>query len=142
MATRSSSADAAKELVLALVDAWNSKDIERICSFFHDDFENSQAPLPVVRGLDAYREHLARWFSAFPDLRVKVLTIFAEGDHVCLETSASGRPAGPFFGVAPDERERVNRALDILVLREGKVWRQRGYWDFSLWTGRPAPLSG
>lgn len=136
-------AAAAKELVRALVDAWNGKDVEEICSFFHEDFENWQAPLGVVSGLDAYREHLRTWFEAFPDLRLEIVALFAECELVCLETAASGlgRPSSRFFGVSPARGERVNRALDVLVLRDGKVWRQRGYWDFSLWTGRPSPLA-
>jgi predicted ester cyclase len=126
-------------IVRALVDAWNGHDVERICAFFHPDFENDQAPLPIVRGLDAYREHLRRWFTAYPDLKLEIVTLFAEGDLVCLESKATGAAAGSFFGVEPERGGRANRALDILQLRDGKVWRQRGYWDFSLWTGRPAP---
>ena len=132
---------AAEAIVRSLVDAWNSKEIEWISSFFHEDFENHQLPLPVVRGLEAYREHLRRWFEAYPDLRLEIVTIFARGNRVCLETRAEGTPGATFFGVEPVPK-RVNRALDIIELRDGKVWRQRGYWDFSLWTGRPSALAG
>ncbi len=126
--------------VRALVDAWNSHDVERICAFFHDDFENHQMPLPPVIGLDAYRRHLAEWFAAYPDLRIGIVTLFAEGDLVCLETEASGTPERSFYGVEPTPG-RENRALDVLELRDGRVARQRGYWDFSLWTGAPSPLA-
>jgi len=129
----------ANATVRALVDAWNSHDVERICAFFHDDFENYQAPLPPVIGLHAYRRHLTEWFAAYPDLRLEIVTLFADGGRVCLETRAIGTPARPFFGVeAPCGRD--NRALDVLELRDGRVLRQRGYWDFSLWTGAPSPL--
>jgi steroid delta-isomerase-like uncharacterized protein len=125
--------------VRALVDAWNSHDVERICAFFHDDFENYQAPLPPVVGLDAYRHHLTEWFSAYPDLRLEIVSLFAESDRVCLETRARGTPARAFFGVEA-AYGRDNRALDVLELRDGRVLRQRGYWDFSVWTGAPSPL--
>jgi predicted ester cyclase len=129
-----------KQTLRAVVEAWNSHDVERILRLFHEDYENDQAPLPPMRGLAAYREHLERWFAAYPDLRVEILTLVAEGDTVCmearLETVATGRG---FFGEAPRGR-RENRAMDVFVLREGKVWRQRGYWDFSLYTGRVAPV--
>ena len=131
-----------KAIVAALVDAWNSHDVDQICAFFHEDFENWQAPLPPVRGLDAYREHLERWFAAYPDLRLEIVTLFAEGELVCLETRATGSPDGRFFGSEPARAEGVNRALDVLVLRDGKVWRERGYWDFSLFTGERSPLAG
>jgi AcrR family transcriptional regulator len=130
--------------VRALVDAWNSHDVERICAFFHDDFENWQAPLPTVRGLDAYRAHLAHWFDAWPDLRLEIVTLFADGDRVCLETSATGSASAAFFDADPSSNGEpgVNRALDVLELRDGRVWRERGYWDFSLFAGAPSPLLG
>ena len=128
-------------IVRTLVDAWNSHDVERICAFFHEDFENWQAPLPTVRGLDAYRAHLAHWFRAYPDLRLTIVTLFADGDRVCLETSATGSPVAAFFAAEPTANGRVNRALDVLELREGRVWRERGYWDFSLFAGAPSPLA-
>jgi ketosteroid isomerase-like protein len=129
------------EIVQNVVAAWNSHDVERICSFFHEDFENWQSPLPPVRGLASYREHLRTWFRAYPDLRLEIVTLFAEGELVCLETLASGSAAAPFFDVEPRAAAGVNRALDILVLRDGKIWRERGYWDFSLWAGEVSPLA-
>jgi predicted ester cyclase len=126
-----------KAVVRALVEAWNGHDVELICSFFHDDFENDQIPLPVVRGIDAYRDHLRHWFASYPDLRLEIVTLFAEGDLVCLETRGYGTPSGSFFESEPSV-PGINRALDILLLKDGKVWRERGYWDFSLWTGGEA----
>jgi AcrR family transcriptional regulator len=121
----SAARDSAAAIVREVVAAWNSHDVERICEHFHDDFENWQAPLPTVRGLDAYRRHLTRWFDAYPGLHLEIVTLFADGNTVCLETTASGSPVDSFFGVAPNVAGGVNRALDVLVLREGKVWRQR-----------------
>jgi limonene-1,2-epoxide hydrolase len=137
-------ADRSPEAVVRdLVEAWNSHDIERICGFFHDDFENWQAPLPLVQGLAAYRRHLEHWFAAYPELRLEIVTLVAAGDRVCLETRATGTPSSTFFGVVADGEsgERENRALGILELREGRVWRERGYWDFSMWIGKCSPLA-
>jgi predicted ester cyclase len=106
-------ADRSSEAVVRdLVEAWNSHDIERICGFFHDDFENWQAPLPLVQGLAAYRRHLEHWFAAYPALRLEIVTLFAAGDRVCLETRATGTPSSMFFGVVAggESGERENRA--------------------------------
>jgi predicted ester cyclase len=132
----------AVDIVRDLVDAWNSHDVERIATFFHEDFENWQLPVPTVRGLDAYRDHLQHWFAAYPDLRLEIVTLFAAGDTVCLETRGIGTSSAPFFGGQGDGGANENRALDILELRDGKVRRERGYWDFSLFTGGPSPLAG
>jgi predicted ester cyclase len=130
----------AKETLFAVCDAWNSHDLDRILALFHEDFVNDQQPLPVMHGLAAYREHLERWFEAYPTLRVEFLTVVAEGDTVCTEARLETEPVGAGFFGAPPEGRRENRAMDVFVLRDGKVWRQRGYWDFSLYTGRVSPL--
>ena len=125
-------------MVRELVDAWNSHDVDRICAFMCDDFENWQAPIGTVRGVPAYRAHLERWFHAYPDLYLRIDTLFADGDLVCLETTATGTPSSSFFGVR-SHPGKENRALDVLELRGGRVARQRGFWDFQAWTGMPAP---
>ncbi len=130
------------ERVLALVEAWNSHDLQRIADFFHDDFENHQLPLPPVVGLAAYLEHCRRWFEAYPDFRIEPLTLFGDGDLVCLESRGAGTRVSGFFGAEPSGRLEVNYALDVFELRDARILRERGYWDYSVLTGQPAPAAG
>jgi predicted ester cyclase len=128
--------------VRKLVEAWNSHDLERIGAFFHADFENHQLPLPPVIGRAAYLEHCRTWFAAYPDFRIEALTLFADGDLVCLESRATGTRAADFFGADPSGVPETNYALDLLEFRDGLIVRERGYWDYSVLTGRPAPRAG
>jgi predicted ester cyclase len=128
--------------VRELVEAWNSHDLERIGAFFHADFENHQLPLPPVIGRAAYLEHCKTWFHAYPDFRIEVLTLFGDGDLVCLESRATGTRAADFFGAEASGVPETNYALDLLEFRDGLVIRERGYWDYSVLTGRPAPSAG
>jgi len=130
------------EAVRRLVDAWNSHDLDRIGGFFHEDFENHQLPFPPVMGRAAYLEHCRHWFEAYPDFRMEALSLFGQAELVCLESRGSGTRHGDFFGNEPSGRREVNYALDILEFRDGLIARERGYWDFSVATGRPAPRAG
>jgi steroid delta-isomerase-like uncharacterized protein len=126
-----------------IVDAWNSHELERIAPFFAQEFENHQAPLAPVIGLEAYLAHCAKWFEAFPDFRMQILTLVGDGAVVCLESSATGTHTDQFFEAAPSGGAIENRALDIFEFAsDGLVARERGYWDFSLLTGRVAPRYG
>jgi predicted ester cyclase len=125
-----------------LVDAWNSHDLSRIATFFADRFENHQLPLPPVIGLPAYLEHCGRWFEAYPDFRIEIVTLLGRGELVCLESRASGTRSEAFFGARPTGTRDVNCALDILEFEGGQIVRERGYWDFSVATGRVAPMAG
>jgi predicted ester cyclase len=125
-----------------LIEAWNSHDLERIRPFFHDDFENHQLPFAPVIGLSAYLEHCRRWFDAYPDFRIEAVSLFGQGELVCLESRGEGTRRGGFFGNEPSGRREVNFALDVLEFEDGRIRRERGYWDFSVATGGPAPMAG
>jgi predicted ester cyclase len=122
-----------------LQEAWGSHDLDRIASFFHVDFENHQTPFEPVIGLEAYLRHCAEWFEAFPDLRFENVSLFGQGDLVCIENRAVGTRNAGFFGTDSRSREEVFQSCDVLEFRDGKVACQRGYWDFSVTTGELAP---
>ena len=124
-----------------LIDAWNSHDLQRIRPFFHEDFENHQLPFPPVVGLDAYLDHCRRWFAAYPDFHLTALVLFGQGELVCLESRGEGTRVAPFFGRPPSGRRECNFAVDVLEFERGRIRRERGYWDFSVATGLPAPMA-
>lgn len=119
--------------------AWASHDLDRIAAFFHHDFENHQVPFEPVIGLEAYLQHCARWFDAYPDLRFECVSMFGQGNLVCVENRATGTGEAAFFGAVPVGRQAIFESCDVLEFRDGKVARQRGYWDFSVVTGGVAP---
>ena len=121
----------------ALISAWNSRDLERIASFFHPYFENHQQPLPPVIGLDAYLRHCEHWFSAFPDFRIEEITLFGQGDLVCLESRGGGTRVGTFFGIEPRGVEEIVAACDVFEFRGDKIAVERGYWDLASSLGSP-----
>jgi hypothetical protein len=70
------------------------------------------------------------------------VTLVGSGDLVCLESRAEGTRRQPFFGHRPSDAREVNHAVDLLEFVDGKIARERGYWDFSVVTGQPAPMAG
>jgi steroid delta-isomerase-like uncharacterized protein len=128
--------------VRRLIDAWNSHDLDRIGRVFHPDFENHQLPLPPVRGRDAYLRHCAEWFTAFPDFRIEAVSLFGDGRRVCLESRGGGTRAAGFFGAPASGRVETNYACDVFEFEDDLIRRERGYWDFSVATGHPAPMAG
>jgi predicted ester cyclase len=125
-----------------LLEAWNSHDVEQIRPFFHESFENHQMPFPPVIGLEAYLAHCKHWYEAFPDFTLEAKTLFGQNEFVCMEARGVGTRSGSFFGNEASGREEVNDATDIFEFEDGKILRERGYWDFSVVTGRPAPMAG
>jgi hypothetical protein len=47
-----------------------------------------------------------------------------------------------FRGAAPSGRPETFFGCDVFEVREGSIEIQRGYWDYSVATGLPAPRAG
>jgi hypothetical protein len=74
---------------------------------------------------------------------MELMLLFGQGDLVCLGLRGEGMFQGqPFFGSATTGRREVNFSLDVLEFRGDKIAKDTGYWDFSVFTGRAAPLAG
>jgi ketosteroid isomerase-like protein len=68
------------------------------------------------RGIAAIRAHFARWYEAYPDLRVEPREARSSGDHVFLWVRFSGHGAGS--GV-PIDMELAH----VWTIRDGKAAR-------------------
>jgi predicted ester cyclase len=93
---------------------------------FSEDFINHTAPpgAPSSReGVIYFFNHLLR--PAFPDLRVEIHEMIAEGDKVVTRKSFHANHQGDFFGLAPTGKKVIMEVIDIIQLREGKYI---GHW--------------
>jgi predicted ester cyclase len=52
-------------------------------------------------GVPAFREFIAHWRQAFPDLRVRLHDVIVQGDHAAWRTHASGTNTGYLLGIPP-----------------------------------------
>lgn len=129
----------ARAVVLRLVDAWNDHDLDAAADCVADAFENHQLPLGASVGRQPYLAHLRSWFEAYPDLRVEVRTCLAAGNIVCLEVIERGTRHGAFAGAPATGRPETFFGCDVFEVHDGRIAIQRGYWDYSVATGLPAP---
>jgi steroid delta-isomerase-like uncharacterized protein len=71
--------------------------------------------------LDAFKQGVAGFFTAFPDLRVDDPALVAEGDKVVAHYSWRGTQKGEFFGV-PATGKTVNvSGMSIYRIADGKI---------------------
>jgi steroid delta-isomerase-like uncharacterized protein len=134
--------DAARAAVLRWIDALNAHDLEAVADSVAPDFENHQLPLGVMRGRERYVRHIERWFRAYPDLQVELRTCLAVGGMACAELIEHGTRTGEFNGAPPSGAHETFFGVDVFEVRDGRLAVQRGYWDYSVGTGLPAPMAG
>ena len=83
---------------------------------------NHEAPPGVpARGPESLKAAVTWLAAAFPDLRMAIDEMIAEGDKVVLQTTFSGTHRGPFMGIAPTGRRFAQRQIHVLRILDGKA---------------------
>ncbi|MDX1623137.1 MAG: ester cyclase [Gemmatimonadota bacterium] len=153
-AVREAERDAAREAaVRALADALNDRDWAALDTLLTGDYtRHSQAtPAANVNSREDFVEFLREDAAAFPDARIDLEKLVAEGDQVAFWGTYSGTQEGP-TGVFPATGERME--LDFAGIhrfREGRIaetwvtWDnlaalvQLGHWEVTPPSERPDP---
>ncbi len=96
-------------------------DPERSVQFVSPDFVDHSLPPGMPQGLEGYRQLVAMFNQAFPDLRVEVEQLVAEGDRVADRVVVRGTHQGEFMGIAPTGQQVVLTSTNINRLAGGQI---------------------
>jgi steroid delta-isomerase-like uncharacterized protein len=101
-------------------DVWNHRRAEAIDELLTDE-SVCHADQGPMRGPAGFREQqVVPFLSAFPDLRVEIEAILAEGDQVAVRWRAEGTHTGGGIGLPPTNRPASFRGISWICVREGK----------------------
>ena len=95
-------------------------------AFVDHDPSPGQAP-----GIAGFKQMVTAMRTAFPDMRVTVEQMLAEGDKVAAHLSFRGTHTGDFMGMAPSGKEVMAKVSDIIRLAGGKAVERWGVEDMS-----------
>ena len=80
-------------------------------------------------GPDRFLETRAALLAAFPDIRVKVEDVVAEGDRAVVRWSAVAHHEGDLLGIKPSKKEIRFRGMTWMVFRDGKIVEGWDSWN-------------
>ncbi len=89
-------------------------------------------------GIAGHRALLQSLFTGFPDIRLDITTIVAEGDQVMFTWTAEGTHTGTFAGVAPTHRTLRPFGADYVRVVDGKIAELAIYSNLAHLLGLPA----
>jgi len=81
------------------------------------------------QGPESYKARVTVYANAFPDMRLSIEDVIAEGDRVVLRWRASGTHKGELFGIASTGKTAGGPGMSILHFRNGKVIQDWAVWD-------------
>jgi steroid delta-isomerase-like uncharacterized protein len=82
-----------------------------------------------LRGIDAFKRFQADILSTFPDLRLSVESIVADGDDVVIRWQASGCHSGDGLGVKATQQQVSFRGITWHHYRDGKLIEGWNFWN-------------
>jgi steroid delta-isomerase-like uncharacterized protein len=135
-----------EKIVREMHEAWNAKDLDRCASYAHPDAQMTNMPFGTTL---SYREYIENWAQAFPDGKIELKSVVAQGDKAVAEFTGRGTHSGTLKGPTgdlPATQRRVEvPCVECYSFRDGKLTEGRAYFDaFSMFTqlGIGAPAQG
>jgi steroid delta-isomerase-like uncharacterized protein len=118
--------------VTDVLQFWNTQDIDGILAFYDDDITWTNVALEeTYHGKDEVRAFLGRLFHAFPDLSFDVTYKFVAGDQIAERWAIRGTHLGAFMGVPPTKRRVEIPGMGMVVMRDGKFYRDYFFFDMA-----------
>ncbi len=113
-----------KEVVRAVEEAWDRQDLDSLDQHFAPEFDNSAAGVPgIPPGLEGAKMAHGGAMQSFPDRKVHIEDLIAEGDKVVVRARITGTNQGgfPLMNIPPNGNPIDIGFVGIYTLRDGKI---------------------
>jgi steroid delta-isomerase-like uncharacterized protein len=109
-------------------EVWNSRRAEAVRELVHPEAVLHREGVEV-RGLEGFLPNWASLLGAFPDLKVIIQDLVAQGNSVAVRWSASGTHTGPHLGIPPSMKLVGFRGITWLRFSGGKIIEGWDSWN-------------
>ena len=111
-----------KDVVRRWIEAYNERDLQAEADVLAPGFVAHVSAAPGhLEGLEAWRQFSGPFAEAFPDLRLTIQDIAAEGDTVAARVAFRGTHRGEFQGIPPTDKEVAFSSMEFNRVMDGKV---------------------
>lgn len=116
------SAEENKAIVRRMIEeVWNGDDPDDAEEYMAYDIVRHAAVPEHRHGIEGAR-HVGRWVrTSFPDARVEIVDVIAEGERVAVYATSSGTHEGEFRGIPPTGKHFSVEHVHWFRLADGKV---------------------
>jgi steroid delta-isomerase-like uncharacterized protein len=108
-------------------EVWNKGDLDAVDDILTSDFVDHAAPPGFPPGLEGAKQVFVMYRTAFPDFRLSVEDLIAEGDKVVARWVTQGTHGGELMGIPPTGKQVTVEGIDVFRLVGGKIaehWAQ------------------
>ena len=114
-----------KELIHAIFRMISSGDLSRLDELVDPEYEE-HGPFPTAPGIEGFRELVATFRAAFPDMELRAVEPIVEGDRAAWRVEGTGTHLGEFNCIRPTRQRVTFGGIDMGEIRDGRAYR---YWS-------------
>jgi len=108
-------------------EVWNKGNLDAVADLLTSDFVDHAAPPGFPQGLEGAKQVFMMYRGAFPDFRLTVEDVIAEGDKVVARWVTQGTHQGELMGIPPTGKRATVTGIDVFRFAGGKIaehWAQ------------------
>jgi len=111
-------------------EVWNKGNLQVTDELFTPNYSHHDASTPDVgRGPESEKKRATLYRTAFPDIRLTIEDIIAEGETVTARWSCRGTHKGDLSGIAPTGKQFNITGVSIARFTNGKMSEGWVNWD-------------
>jgi steroid delta-isomerase-like uncharacterized protein len=111
-------------------EVWNKGNLPVTDELFAPNYAHHDSSTPDVgRGPESEKKRATLYRTAFPDLRLTIEDIIAEGETVTARWSCKGTHKGDLSGIAPTGKQFTISGISIARFTNGKMAEGWVNWD-------------
>src|SRR5712664_1320277 len=111
-------------------ELWNKGNLSLADELFAPNYAHHDPSTPDVgRGPEGEKKRVALYRTAFPDLRLTIEDVIAEGQTVMARWSCRGTHKGALSGIAPTGKQITISGITVGRLANGKIAESYVSWD-------------
>jgi len=115
------SAEENKAVVRRWIEAYNERDAQVEADARTPDYVAHVPGAPGPLSSEEWTQFITGFSDGFPDLRLRVQDILAEGDLVAARVAFHGTHTGEFQGIPPTNKQVAFSSIEIDRMVDGKV---------------------
>lgn len=119
-----------ERLVKDLVIAWNSHNLDRLITFYADEYTGDDVALASPRtGPEGVRQTMSHYLTAFPDLHFTLDELITHDNRAALAWTAQGTHQGKVLNIPATGRPITARGATFLIFADCKIVKASHIWD-------------
>jgi steroid delta-isomerase-like uncharacterized protein len=118
-----------KAIAHRIIDIFNTGNLTEANELIAAEAVDHQAMPGLPPGHEGFKQMVAMFRAAFPDLRCDVEDTLAEGDKVVIRSTMRGTHQGEFMGIPPTDKQFTASVIDIIRFDNGQAVEHWGNSD-------------